>query len=143
MLKDWQKNITPFLRGLRSTALWTLLVGVAQVLLSLLVWQLVFADYPLGFSMALTLVGFGSWFFSFFATFSTGRRGFGPLTNAPEDVDQASGIVGRVQDDLGRTGCATVLFTGSLVPLAIAFWLRVQADLSSGKTWSDIFPPMQ
>jgi hypothetical protein len=34
------------------------------------------------------------------------------------------------------------MFLSSLIPLVLAFILRVQADMQSGKTWSDIFPAL-
>ena len=48
----------------------------------------------------------------------------------------------RLQEQIGRFGCGTVIFLSSLLPLALAFALRVQADMQSGKTWDDIFPTM-
>jgi len=42
-----------------------------------------------------------------------------------------------------RAGCGFVLFLSSIIPLGLAFILRVRADLRAGMTWSDLFPPLQ
>jgi hypothetical protein len=39
-------------------------------------------------------------------------------------------------------GCGFALLLSSFVPLALAFALRVNADLRSGMTWRELFPPM-
>jgi len=59
-----------------------------------------------------------------------------------ETSEAAYPLVARLKGQIERCGCGTVLFLSSLVPLALAFALRIQADMRSGKTWSDIFPSM-
>ena len=39
-------------------------------------------------------------------------------------------------------GCGFVLICASFIPLGIAFFLRLRADLRAGLTLRDIFPPM-
>ena len=146
------------LSSARDLALVTLAFGGIQTLVSLIVWAVLFRSQPQGFSMALTLVGFGGWFIAFTSSFKTRRRapwGQGssqqppgrvpPAGDAPstgEESPAAHPLVGAAQAQMGRFGCGTVLFLSSLIPLGLAFVLRVQADMQSGKTWSDIFPAL-
>jgi hypothetical protein len=132
-------------------ALAALVLGSLQVLLSLLPWFVLFRSQPLGFSMALTLVGFGSWFVGFASSIGARRRiPRRPMARPPSapspPPETARGRTppwpARLQEQLERLGCGTVLFFSSLLPLALAFFIRLQADLQTGKTWNDIFPTM-
>lgn len=155
MSTGWRKSGTTVLSSLRDLVLVVLAFGGVQLLLSVGVWAALFRSYPQGFSMALTLVGFGGWFIAFTSSF-TGRRrvpwGQDPQLpvgdRAPTEPDDpargasppATPLVGAAQTHIRRFGCGTVMFLSSLIPLVLAFILRVQADMQTGKTWSDIFP---
>jgi hypothetical protein len=139
------------LKRLRDLALAALVVGGIQILLSLLPWFVLLRSQPLGFSMALTLIGFGGWFVGFASSISTRRRiPRRPMARPPSASSPPPAIARRMthpltvrfQEQLDRLGCGTVLFFSSLLPLALAFFIRVQADLRTGKTWNDIFPTM-
>ena len=156
------------LSSVRDLVLVVLTFGGVQILLSVIVWAILFRSQPQGFSMALTLVGFAGWFIAFTSSFTSRRRapwGQGTSQQPPGRVPPArdassegetlstrqapSGrdgtppappFVGAAQAQVGRFGCGTVMFLSSLIPLGLAFILRVQADMQTGKTWSDIFP---
>ena len=140
----------------RLTALWTsvytwgltvLIVGGVQVLLALLTWPIFFPGQALGFSLALSLVGFASWIPSIFLSFGSRRRlprpgtarPSSPETNRPSSIPA---IVEQVQAQVERAGCGWTLFVSSIIPLGLAFVLRAQADLETGKTWREIIPPL-
>jgi hypothetical protein len=148
---DARKTAYNWMCGVRDLALCILILGGAQILLSLLLWPALFRSHPQGFSMALSLVGFGGWFVGFASSIGArramARRATAPepgaLEQPPTDTPEAAQpLVARLKGQIERCGCGTVLFLSSLVPLALAFALRVQADMQSGKTWSDIFPSM-
>ena len=140
----WRETLNTVLSSLREFALTVAAFGGVQILLALIVWPLIFGDHPLGFSMALSLVGFASWGVAFAA--SLGGRGRQSLTaiagqTVPPPVPDRN-LLANMQDQVSRTGCGCILLTSSLIPLAIAFVLRLQADLRAGLDLSDIFPPM-
>jgi hypothetical protein len=152
----WQKTAISLLRRLRDLALIVLVLGGVQILLALLPWLAFFRRHPQGFSMALSLVGFGGWFVAFASSVGV-RRGMSPRDMSPRGAARQQSAperpstsspqavhpwVGRIRGQIERSGCGTVLFFSSLLPLALAFALRLQADMQSGKTWSDIFPPV-
>lgn len=143
-MPKWREALKTALTSLRDFALTVAAFGGVQVLLALIVWPLIFGNHPLGFSMALSLVGFASWGIAFAA--SLGGRGRQPLTAitgqtmSPPVSDR--NLLSNMQDQVNRSGCGCVLLTSSLVPLAIAFALRLQADLRAGLDLSEIFPPM-
>jgi hypothetical protein len=148
----WQKTALSTVRNLRDLALTFLIIGCAQILLSLIPWQIVFRSHPLGFSMALSLIGFGGWFIGFAASFGARRAPPGHAlarqTSASdpspgEERETAHPLVARLRACIGRSGCGFVLFLSSLLPLALAFVLRLQSDMRSGKTWNEIFPVMR
>lgn len=147
----WQKWIAARWKDVRDLALVACVVGGLQVLVSLLIWQVLFRSYPMGLSMALTLVGFGGWLISFFAcSRSSGRAPLGmrpwggvPGGGRPQDnLPLGSALPDRAREQLERSGCGCLLVVSSLIPLGIALALRLMADFRVGKTWSDIFPPM-
>jgi hypothetical protein len=163
MSTGWKKTGARVLSSARDLALLVLAFGGVQFLRSVVVWAVLFRSRPQGFSMALTLVGFAGWFIAFTSSFASRRKvpwtegtsrqppGRVPpagTTPPPESTPPAgsaarppaSPLVETAQAQVGRFGCGTVLFLSSLIPLGLAFILRVQADMQSGKTWSDIFP---
>ena len=162
----WQKKAIDWAKRARDLALTVLVIGGVQVALSLVPWLAFFRSHPQGFSMALSLVGFAGWFVAFASSIG-GRRGASMRGGAPRGgsmretappaaarQSDAAGqpstglpqmthpLAARFQERFERSGCGTVLFLSSLLPLALAFVLRLQADLQSGKTWGDIFPTM-
>ena len=152
MSSRWQQTALNLMKHLRDLVLTALILGSIQLLLAVLPWLALFRAYPHGFSMALTLVGFGGWFIAF-ATSIGVRRTMSrrPATvRPPSAVGQPPGsvpkisnpLVVRFQEQFERSGCGTILFLSSLMPLVLAFVLRLQADMQSGKTWNDIFPTM-
>ena len=143
---DLQETLRAAWGGLRDFSQTVLIVGCIQVLISMLVWSVVFRNQPLGFSMALSAVGFGSWILSFFTSYG-GRRRLRGRAAAPSDLPNPSSapihpLVGRVQGQVQRAGCGFVLICASFIPLGVAFILRLRADLRAGLTLRDIFPPM-
>ena len=162
MSTGWRKAGATVLRGARDLVLIVLAFGAVQLSLSVGVWALLFRSHPQGFSMALSLVGFGGWFVAFTASFAGRRKvpwGKGSTQLSPGDrppfedeqdpaerarlvpASAASPtLVSTAQTQIGRFGCGTVLFLASLIPLGLAFILRVRADMQSGMTWNDIFP---
>lgn len=152
MPSRWQSTAQSLIKRLRDLALTVLVLGGAQILLSFLLWLMLFRSHVLGFSMALTLVGFGGWFIGFVSSIGVRRgmpqRSAARQPDAPEERPSGSAPrvthpwVERFQEQIERSGCGTVLLLSSLLPLALAFALRLQADMQSGKTWNDIFPKM-
>ncbi|MBN1643024.1 MAG: hypothetical protein JXA09_17440 [Anaerolineae bacterium] len=140
----WREMIQGALIGLRDFALTVFIVGAMQVLLGLIVWPILFRSHPLGLSMALSLVGFASWLLSFI--FSLGerrrRRFDGGIDLVPPEGLRGPQILDGLQSQLQRSGCGFILLVGSLLPLGIAFVLRLRADLQAGMDIRDIFPPM-
>jgi hypothetical protein len=134
----------------RDLAINVLAFEAAQILLALLFWQLLFRTHPQGFALGLTLVGFACWAISFMTSFrrpirmmspleaSLGSRTRQPSPGEPRRARSADG--GKWQARLQSAGCSTVLFLSGLISLALAFALRVRADMRMGMTWSDIFP---
>jgi hypothetical protein len=143
MPASWKKTILGLLHKASRTLVVIAVVGGAQVLLSLLVWQMLFRNYPLGFSMGLTLVGFASWFLSFLLGFGGRHPAATPSgpTPLPGTLSQRQAL-NKLGGQNDRGGCGCLLFAASLIPLVIAFIIRVQADMGAGKSWQDIFPPM-
>ncbi len=143
MSAKWRSILRSALIGLRDLALTLLITGGAQVVVGLVLWPLLFRGQELGLSLALSLVGFGSWVLSFLMSIS-GRRG--RLTNEmpmePPELFEDQAVLARVQDQIQRAGCGFTLLMSSLVPLGISLVLRLQSDLRSGLTLREIFPPM-
>lgn len=144
MSKSWKSKFRGILGDVQRTAyragvVIAIIVGI-QIVVSLLAWLILFRRYPQGLSMGLTLVGFLSWFLSFFTSEMSGRtvaaRTRVQMPYLPISVDQDE------EPGFDSSGLGCLIFVAGTVPLAIAFVLRVQADLSAGKTWADIFPPM-
>ena len=156
MPSRWQSTAQSLIKRLWDLVLTILILGGAQILLSVPLWLMLFRAQPLGFSMALTLVGFGGWFIGFASSFGARRRMPQRSTTRQPDAPErpamrAPGMgaprathpwMERFQGQIERSGCSTVLFFSSLLPLALAFVLRLQADMQAGKTWNDIFPKM-
>ena len=147
----WRNTVHNWMCSARDLALSILILGGAQILLSLLLWPALFRSHPQGFSMALSLVGFGGWFVGFASSLgarramahrATARQPGAVEQPSTEPSEAAHPLMDRFKGQIGRSGCGTVLFLSSLVPLALAFALRLQADMRSGKSWSDIFPSM-
>jgi hypothetical protein len=140
----WRKALHTFGRGMRDFVLTMLIVGGLQILASLVAWLLIFRSHPLGFSMALSLVGFASWLVALFASMGARRRALSALS--PVQKTPALSVpypfADSLQTQVDRLGCGFVLIVSSLIPLGIAFALRVRADMEAGLTWSDIFPPL-
>ena len=144
----WQDKARNILRHVRDLALAVLVIGGAQIALSLIPWLALLRSQPLGFSMALSIVGFGGWFLGFATSIGVRRASPGRVSVRQPSPDAQSpaeaprmprSLIDEFRDRIGRAGCGLVLFLSSLLPLALAFGLRLQADLQSGKTWSDIF----
>ena len=140
----WRDMLRGMLIGLRDFALTVLFVGAVQVLIGLVVWPLVFRGHPLGLSLALSLVGFGCWLVSFILSLGSSRRrrfdDEGGL--APAGGFKGPPILDSLQGQVQRSGCGFILLVASLVPLGIAFALRLRADLQAGMTIRTLFPPM-
>jgi len=148
MPSKWRETLHSALRGLRDFALTVLIVGGAQVLIALFLWPIVFKNHPVGFSMALSLVGFSSWLLAFMMSFADRRRTrlmnmrmAGPPLQPIDPLEKRS-FSERMQDQAQRMGCGFTLLAASLVPLGIAFVLRLRYDMRAGLTLKDIFPPM-
>jgi hypothetical protein len=135
----------------RDLALTVLAVGCAEIVLSLIPWLILFRNHPQGFSMALSLSGFGGWIIGFASSLGT-RRTVPDRSTARQQSDHdparaeapdvAHTAIDSLRQRVERAGCGLILFLSSLLPLALAFFLRLQADLQSGKTWDDIFPTL-
>ena len=140
----WRETLKTVLSSLREFALTVAAFGGVQVLLALIIWPLIFGDDPLGLSLALSLVGFASWGIAFAASLGgRGRQSLTAITGqtmSPPVSDR--NLLANMQDQVTRSGCGCILLTSSLIPLAIAFVLRLQADLRTGLDLGDIFPPM-
>lgn len=143
MSAKWRRALHTALIGLRDLTLSLLIVGGAQVVIGLILWPLIFRRQALGLSMALSLVGFGSWVLSFIMSV-TGRRG--RLTNEmpiePPNVFEDHPVLEGVQEQIQRAGCGFMLLLSSIVPLGIALVLHLQSDLRAGLELREIFPPM-
>jgi hypothetical protein len=148
---NWQRVALNLATRARDLALTVLALGSVQIVLSLLLWLAILRAQPLGFSMALSLVGFGGWFVALGSTLgaqrSTRDRGRSRRPSAPKqnpaDVPTAMPLwVAKIRELIERSGCGLVLFLSGLIPLGLAFYLRLQADMRLGKTWSDIFPTL-
>jgi hypothetical protein len=140
----WRQALHNALHELRDLALSMLIVGGAQVLVGLVLWPLVFRRQALlGLSMALSLVGFGSWLLSFVMSFTGRRRGFAnQMAIEPPNLFENHTLLEGVQDRIQRIGCGFMLLVSSLIPLGIALLLRLQHDLRAGLELREIFPPM-
>ena len=140
----WRDILYGVLTGLRDFALTVLVIGAVQVLIGLILWPLVFRDQPLGLSLALSLVGFASWLVSF--VMSLGERRRRRLDDdpglAPPGGFKGPPILDGMQSQVQRSGCGFLLLVGSLLPLGIAFALRLRADLQAGLSIRTLFPPM-
>ena len=148
MPSRWKDSLNKAWTGLRNFFLTVLVFALGQLLIALVLWPILFRTQRLGFSMALSLVGFGSWVVSLFASMGERRRrrrrrGLGqsaPVDIPPPFLDRP--VTGRIQEQVQSAGCGLILLVASLIPLGIAFVLRLQADLESGLTLRDIFPPV-
>jgi hypothetical protein len=150
-MSSGERQTEPSFRNrVRDLAISVLAFAVAQLLLALLFWQLIFRTHPQGFAMGLTLVGFASWGIAFLASFRRPPRMASPLGSRlgsrtpeppPAGTRQGDPTAGeRLQARFQSAGCGTVLLLSGLISLGLAFVLRVRADMQSGLTWSDIFP---
>ncbi|MBN1580990.1 MAG: hypothetical protein JXA89_09835 [Anaerolineae bacterium] len=140
---SWKRAIIEVLKGASNSLILIAITGGAQTLLSLLVWQMLFGSEPLGFSMGLTLVGFAGWFLSLLMGFGGRRSAAAPSGPTPfPSVLSNRTALQQLGSQSDRAGCGCLIFVASLIPLAIAFAIRVQADMSTGKSWQDIFPPL-
>jgi hypothetical protein len=140
----WKEALYEAWIGLRAFLITILFVGGVQVLISLILWPVLFRTQPLGFSMALSLVGFGSWILALLVSMGDRRRrrlAMSMPQETPGPVADRS-LMEHVQEQVQRSGCGFVMLAASIIPLAIAFALRLQADLRAGLSLTDIFPPM-
>ena len=136
----------PFWHRARDLALNVLVFAGLQILLALLFWQLFFRSHPQGFAMGLTLVGFGSWALAMLAgsrgrsirgaRYSTASMAPPPELSPPAHLSSREKLMERISN----VGCGTLFFLSGLAVLALAFVLRVRADMQTGMTWSDLFP---
>jgi hypothetical protein len=135
----WRKPGAAWWGRVRELALNTLIMGAGEVLIAPAVWLLLFHKYPQGFSMALSLVGFSVWVIASAASLSNrGRPRFATSGELRSSSNPLS--LGRLRLQLG---CGFPFFLSSLIPLTLAFILRVRADLQAGYTWNDLFPPLR
>jgi len=143
MSAKWRRALHTARTGLRDLTLSLLVVGGAQVVIGLILWPLIFRRQALGLSMALSLVGFGSWVLSFIMSV-TGRRGrlTSEMPIEPPNMFEDHPVLEGVQDQIKRAGCGFMLLLSSIVPLGIALVLRLQSDLRAGLELREIFPPM-
>ena len=143
MSAKWRRALHTALTGLRDLTLSLLVIGGAQVVIGLVLWPLIFRGQALGLSMALSLVGFGSWVLSFIMSV-TGRRGrlTSEMPIEPPNMFEDHPVLEGVQDQIKRAGCGFMLLLSSIVPLGIALVLRLQSDLRAGLELREIFPPM-
>jgi hypothetical protein len=144
MPSTWKSAAKNAWTGLLSFMLAVLAFAFGQVLIALALWPILFRTQRVGFSMALSLVGFGSWAVSFFASMGDRRRRrlvqSAPKNIPPPFLDRP--VMGRIQAQIQGAGCGLVLLAASLIPLGIALILRLRADLETGLTLRDIFPPV-
>lgn len=143
MSTGWRKPIAALWVRVRDLVLNLLIMGGGEVLIALAVWPLLFGKYPQGFSMALSLVGFGVWVIAGAASLNyRGRPGFrGPGMGDEQNSSPSLHSSGRLWQL--QLGCGFPFFLSSFVPLTLAFILRVRADLLAGYTWHDLFPPLR
>jgi hypothetical protein len=138
----WRQALHTALNGLRDLALALLIVGGAEVLVGLALWPLLFRREELGLSLALSLVGFGSWLLSFVMSLTGRRRLPNEMRIEPPNVFEGHSLLERTQDRIQRIGCGFMLLISSVIPLGIALILRLQHDLRAGLELREIFPPM-
>jgi hypothetical protein len=139
----WRKPVAALLIRVRDFALNLLVMGGIEVLIALAMWPLLFRRYPQGFSMALSLVGFSVWVIASVASLGNRGRPGSPMSAASSELNPSPNrpILGRLRRQL-QPGCGSQFFFSGFVPLALAFILRVRADLQAGYTWHDLFPPL-
>lgn len=140
----WRALLRSALKSLRDLALTILVFGSILVLISLILWPILFRRGAIGLSMALSLVGFGSWLLSFILSIGDRRRQRRMMSSLNElsAPDQAGPFLDSILGQTEQSGCGFILLLSSLVPLGIAFAIRLQADLRAGMTLKEIFPPM-
>ena len=142
MSTGWRKPVAVFWVRARDLALNVLIMGGSEILIALVAWPLLFAKYPQGFSMALSLVGFAVWVIASVASLSNrGRPGFRSPT-ADSELNSSPSLPSLGRPGQFRPGCGFPFFLSSFVPLTLALILRVRADLQAGYTWHDLFPPL-
>ena len=144
MPEKWRETVRSALLSLRNLLLGVVIVAAIEGVASLVVWAVLFRTLPLGVPMALTLIGFGGWLLSFLSSMGAGRRRMATGTFAgnmmnPFAVPQFLARRETSAERKERFGCGLVLFFASVIPLGVAFYMRVQADFRLGRTWSDIF----
>ena len=139
----WRKPVAALLIRVRDFALNLLVMGGIEVLIALAMWPILFRRYPQGFSMALSLVGFSVWVIASVASLGNRGRPGSPMSAASSELNPSPNrpMLGRLQRQL-QPGCGSQFFFSGFVPLALAFILRVRADLQAGYTWHDLFPPL-
>jgi len=140
----WRTRAAKWLIALRDTALSLLIAGAAQIALALALWPVLFTRYPQGFAMALSLVGFGIWLLSALLSLGARRRLGGPMFSRPETTSARTNgaLLTSMRERAERAGCGFTLFLSSIIPLGLAFFIRVRADLARGMTWGELFPPV-
>ncbi len=146
MMLNWKSRLKEFSSNARRTLVVLVIIAAIQIVVSLLAWQILFRNHAQGLAMGLSLVGFLSWFLSFFGAGLGGRVASArarmqnpalPFVPADEKKEREQGT-----EPIDQSSWGCLLFFASLIPLLVAFILRVQADFAAGKTWNDIFPPM-
>jgi|GEM_PF-4041712 len=146
MRQNWKNKLRNALDDARRTIIVVAIIAGIQIAISLLAWLVLFRRYAQGLAMGLTLVGFLSWFLSFFTSELNSRVAgararlqapYQPFISADEKKEHD---LSKQTPDRFDLGC--LIFIAGIIPLLIAFALRVHADLSAGKTWADIFPPI-
>jgi hypothetical protein len=155
MPTSWRKALRVILQRAGAYGVQVLIVAGVELLVALPIWLGLFRSHPLGFPMALTLVGLPGWFMALVLSFQPSRGGavragfmLSPLTMVPLQGlfltrgDRAADAKPTRISRSERIGCVTVLFLGSTLVLLLAFGLRLRADFALGKTWKDIFPEM-
>lgn len=146
MTLNLKSRLKELLNNARRTLSVLAIIAAIQIVVALLAWQILFRSHAQGLAMGLSLVGFLSWFVSFFSAGLGGRVASArariqnpalPFVPADEKKERDLG-----SQPVDQSGFGCLLFFASLIPLLIAFVLRIQADFAAGKTWNDIFPPM-
>jgi len=164
MPRSWRRIGREILERVGAFLLDVLIIGSVEMFASFLLWLVIFRSAPLGFSMALTVVGFIGWFIAFLLSFRSrpsrlqemrANMMFSPFGNflnpamaRPEETEKdededANGDKKDKEDDVSlgeRMARTMVFFIASLIPLGIAFAIRLQADFALGKSWEEIFP---